>query len=90
MSHDPITGEIRPNPTPSPKAIEKRIRRKLAHIGAVLHLNRPNTSAFRVYGGINVTIPATGEVLFAGMTLTQIGVALNDLADGETVKAGAE
>lgn len=78
-----LKGDPRPKSTPTPKAIEKRIRRKLAHIGAVLHMNRPGTSAYRVHGAINVTIPATGEVLFSGMSLVQIAVALGVVGSEE-------
>ena len=70
-----LKGDPRPKSI-TPKALEKRVRRKLAHISAVLHINRPGTASYRVYGPINVSIPSTGEALFAGMTLSQIADSL--------------
>jgi hypothetical protein len=89
MSHDKSQGVIRPNSVPSPKALEKRVRRKLAHIGAALQINRPDSLAFKTHGACHATVAATGEVLFSGKSLVEIAIAVGAVADGEIVNGGS-
>ena len=85
MSHHTLEGVICPKSNPSPKALEKRVRRSLAHVGAVLSIHRPGTLAHQARGGCSVTILRTGETLFVAMNLTQIAEAVGALDAAETV-----
>ena len=82
-------GEIRPNSNPTPKALEKRVRRKFAADGMALQRTRAGSIARAEHGEWLVIAPRTGEIIRRDVTLAELAADLGLLADDEVVGGDA-
>lgn len=85
MSSDKSQGAIRPAATLSPKAVEKRLRRKLAHVGFILRNNRPGTIPFAEYGPCHVEEPKGRTIIKYGCTLEELARHYGAIEDHELI-----
>lgn len=89
MSLDTPTGEIRPNTTIlSERAVKARLRRRLAHVGFILRINRPGTLPFMEYGPCHIEEPRSRQIIKYGMTLEELARYYDILGAGEAIGGG--
>ena len=85
MSYDTPTGKIRPKSL-TPKALEKRIRRRLAADCLILRRTRIGSIAQAEHGDWIVEEPKTHSIIRRRFTLADLAADLGVLEPGEGVR----
>ena len=86
---DTFKGAISPTITLSQKAVEKRLRRKLAHVGFILRSNRQGTAPFDAYGPCHVEEPKGRAIIKYGCTLEELARHYGAIQDHEMIGGAA-